>query len=692
MALTGLHTDFRGYTYLHERDVFLQLRENGDLAAGRNLQTALRPHFDGGDSLAFGYGFDLLVRVSRNPPYRAGEVITQRERESVREITQYFNDLNSTQGVVGNYTLTDNDIALLREARSRRDAGTANEAYLRNIANQLSFAFNGEPDAAALLQIIANRYERALNQALGDPPDNPVQLLQSNERIAVISLLFPIAGPTAAAIRGTRTARGITPILNAIRNDNRAEAWYEIRYQNNRGGAWTQRRYLEAAYFNLYDSHAAGESISEAEAKEVMRMYTWHELQVPEADRMTEYDRLHALDLGRAGSPNINAAVQEARDYLVANFVTNVAQTRDITINGWVMVGRGLDSYEYIDHDYVDDTLEGSNQNDLIFGEKGWDVLSGWRGQDVIYGGQGNDHIYGGEGNDFIYGGPGDDTYYINTGDGTDRIEDKEHDRRGDMVVINATPLLPFVRKADGTFESYLYDSDNRLFRGEYRNNEQGGRDFVVSEYRRNGRDTTATGLEVILNEDFQEGDFGIRFYDKLTPPDNSVTSNEIDGDLEPIDFNPEEPGIQVQDDQWWNVITDSQPDEGRNDILYDTPDNDLILAGDGNDYVRTFRGGSDWIKGEEGDDLIDGEVSINPIIEGGPGNDVLFGSYVSGSQIFGDSYGDKQTLIDAGETAQSTNQKGDLVTAGYAVWNATPTYSCGWSKCSFKRGPVAFL
>ncbi len=280
------------------------------------------------------------------------------------------------------------------------------------------------------------------------------------------------------------------------------------------------------------------------------------------------------------------------------------------------------------------------------------------------------------------------DRYYVTTcgwtPDGeTEIIEDKKGDN---TVTINWIPVGSFLNPTEGndTYRSINVDPNTheKVFTAQYENGEDGTY-FVITD--------TVNGTQVRL-KDFEEGDFGIRFYDELTPPANPVTSNEIDGDLEPIDFNPEEPGIQVQDDQWGNVITDSQPDEGRNDILYDTLDNDLIIAGDGNDYVRTFRGGSDWIKGGEGDDLIDGERSINPIIEGGPGNDVLFGSYVSGSQVFADSYGDMQTLIDAGETAQSTNQKGDLLTAGYAVLNATLTYSCGWSSCSFRRGLVAFV
>jgi hypothetical protein len=299
MALTGLHDDFGGYTYLHERDVFLQLRENSGLAGGD--QTQLRPHWDGGTSIAFGYGFDLLVRVS--PDARLTD------QQAVAEITGYFNVLNSRPGVVGKYTLTQNDMRLLRQARARRDAGTANQAYLQNIADQLSFAFVSEPDAAALLQTIADRYERALNQALGDPPDNPNQLLQSKERIAIISLLFTMATPTAAAIRAT-----IPATLNAITNDNRAEAWYEIRYGSNRNGIHASRRYGEAEYFGLYD---AGNR-TEAEAKEIMRMYTSHQILETDATRtMTAYEDRFPLP---AGYHDIDTSVADAKNYLIDHF------------------------------------------------------------------------------------------------------------------------------------------------------------------------------------------------------------------------------------------------------------------------------------------------------------------------------------------------------------------------------------
>jgi hypothetical protein len=65
MSLTGLtelHTDWaHGTNYQVERDWYLQQRENAGLSNSTDM-SGLRPHFDGGNSIAIGYGFDLLVR------------------------------------------------------------------------------------------------------------------------------------------------------------------------------------------------------------------------------------------------------------------------------------------------------------------------------------------------------------------------------------------------------------------------------------------------------------------------------------------------------------------------------------------------------------------------------------------------------------------------------------------------------
>ena len=67
-----------------------------------------------------------------------------------------------------------------------------------------------------------------------------------------------------------------------------------------------------------------------------------------------------------------------------------------------------------------DDTVYGGEGDDLINGDTGNDSLFGYEGDDNIAGGDGNDVIYGGDGSDVLFAGAGDDDVY--GGDGADTI------------------------------------------------------------------------------------------------------------------------------------------------------------------------------------------------------------------------------------------------------------------------------
>lgn len=69
--------------------------------------------------------------------------------------------------------------------------------------------------------------------------------------------------------------------------------------------------------------------------------------------------------------------------------------------------------------DEVPDRINGTNADDVYFGNPGLDVYHGRGGADEIYGNQGGDRlsggsgydqVYGGQGRDRIFGGPGNDT------------------------------------------------------------------------------------------------------------------------------------------------------------------------------------------------------------------------------------------------------------------------------------------
>jgi hypothetical protein len=195
MALAGLHTDWANGSYENDRNVFLRQAEN---PSGIYTQ----PYYD--TSIAIGYGFDLV-------------------QHSATEISSYLNRVNNALGLQGSQrvTLSQHDITLLIEAR------TATSTRKEEIADELTLTFPSPNYAISLRDIVLSDYETALNAALGSSNE----LLQSKERIAIIALIYNMTTSTATAIKGT-----IPATIEAIKYDNRAEAWYEIRYNSNKGG------------------------------------------------------------------------------------------------------------------------------------------------------------------------------------------------------------------------------------------------------------------------------------------------------------------------------------------------------------------------------------------------------------------------------------------------------------------------
>jgi uncharacterized protein len=70
------------------------------------------------------------------------------------------------------------------------------------------------------------------------------------------------------------------------------------------------------------------------------------------------------------------------------------------------------------------DLLYGGGGNDFIFGYSGNDSIHGGTEGDSIHGGAGADHLYGDTGNDLISGGVGLDTFHYTANQGNDVILD----------------------------------------------------------------------------------------------------------------------------------------------------------------------------------------------------------------------------------------------------------------------------
>jgi len=480
----------------------------------------------------------------------------------------------------------------------------------KNLIIQHSFHCDGidETQARTLLKnVIENEYADALKSRIGTTLYN--NLANSKELIALMSIYYQ--NPSAIQ----------KPLIDALAANNnagnRAEAWYEIRYNMNYSDAdWlANRRYKEANEFSLYNNP---DSITPDEAKEVMRMYTIHEIQ--EQYTGLKLSTREYLFPPPSGINSIATEINPAKSYLITNFALGN------TINGEVIVGAGLTSYAYKEGSNINDTgnksLNGTNKNDLIFGEAGKDSINGGAGNDVIYGGEGNDTLIGGANNDTLLGGANDDTYEINYGDGNDTIIDTE----GKNTIIyrgqngQQRKLENFYSTGSGTNAWVTADGELHL------------------EHHSPWTITFEDGSTITLGEDTDPGDFGINLLDMPQDPTTTLT---ITGDLMPTSDPP-------QYDALGNVIVDpNSPSPGRNDILYGSTGNDRIEGKGGSDMIYAWQGGNDWIQGGSGrDGLSTGDGS--DVIEGGTDADLIFGG-AGDDQLFGETKGEMDDLIAAG-------------------------------------------
>jgi Ca2+-binding RTX toxin-like protein len=111
--------------------------------------------------------------------------------------------------------------------------------------------------------------------------------------------------------------------------------------------------------------------------------------------------------------------------YMASIYGINIGETLNGTINDDYIFG--FDGDDYLDGGDGNDYLDGGDGNDILVGGFGNDFLFGGLGNDIISGGglnggaSGNDYVDGGDGNDFIVCGNGND--FIVGGLGNDSID-----------------------------------------------------------------------------------------------------------------------------------------------------------------------------------------------------------------------------------------------------------------------------
>ena len=205
----------------------------------------------------------------------------------------YFDTANPLRATIGyGFNIeaeTDNLLLVLEQMGIIND--TMTDAEITSIRNEFQTAINNTPDGnrdalRANLNQVASQYGvtsfrisetqgyTIFTEIVADKETRLDALLNnslahnSREYVAVMSLFY-----NGESLVGTR-------LRSAITNDNRSEAWFEIRYKSNEDRGHASRRYTESNMFNLYDA-----VFNEAGAKEIMRMYIIHKTDIERYER-----------------------------------------------------------------------------------------------------------------------------------------------------------------------------------------------------------------------------------------------------------------------------------------------------------------------------------------------------------------------------------------------------------------------
>ena len=402
--------------------------------------------------------------------------------------------------------------------------------------------------------------------------NNPELLFPtSKERIVLLSMLY----------NGDVRLRS-TGIADALRADDRAEAWYIIRYVSKSDA---RRQYIESNLFNLYNE---GE-LTDTEAKSIYRMYTRH--------RQVIYAYETQYNPTVSGSQRIRDELIPARDFMIAEYA--VKKDLWFDVDGEILVGEDASSAwrkavnsAWSEHD----VLTGSAKGDMLFGESGDDWLNGLDGGDILYGGQGNDRLEGDAGYDY---------YLYATGDGRDTVKDADHQgeiRWNDVPLEGGQKLVGVDGDRNGVFRSsdeqtYYIRYNDLLFITQTPNDDPGGSEGIVVE-------------------GYTDGALNLAFDPARPLPETTHT----------VDYNLEEPGSPTADNDLMLGTDTAETMRGNqgDDILRGNGGNDSLWGDD-----QSTVGGDDFLYGGAGEDFLEGEAG-DDFLDGGEDNDILLGDYRS--------------------------------------------------------------
>ena len=322
------------------------------------------------------------------------------------------------------------------------------------------------------------------------------------------------------------------------------------------------------------------------------------------------------------------------------------------------------------------DLINSGNGNDILHGDDGNDILVSFRGNNQFFGGAGNDILSGGEDDDFLDGGTGDDNISSNGftgndilvgGDGFDTLDggggddelyggsdnDTLQGRIGNDRLqggLGNDQLLG--GKGDDVYEFNLGDGEDVI------TEEDGAMDSILF-----GAGITLSDIGIV---DVSEFNFDIQITLVNSPTDIITIKDQQDESrtrqVEKLVFDD---GLELNLGQYQDWVFGTAAGEtingassvddiiiglDGNDILNGYTGNDILLGGDGNDKLYGH-GGNDKLYGGDGDDKIYA-YGNDDIIVGGLGKDYA-NATGSGSNIYYDIVALDQAV--AGLAAESS-------------------------------------
>jgi hypothetical protein len=282
MAITYTTTYLTG-SYNGDKVFLLKVAENNALFRGRSskglsatLDTNASPN-----SLVMGYGYDLVANKSTA-----------------------LSDLAAAGATISNPN------ALQAALSSLSRSGGVSQATAQNIAGLVSLP--NEQAATTLLQTALASREHSFDTftqsvGLGVIP-------QSKQRVALMDLWYQ------GQMKYFGTSSSPSMLTRALIDGNRAEAWYEIRYNSAaNGGGVIARRYVDAQMFRLFSNP----NPSAAETIQAYQMLTTHRPSI------ISYEAKNGYDPDSSGPPVSGNSIDAANNINAATATYGLGGTID---------------------------------------------------------------------------------------------------------------------------------------------------------------------------------------------------------------------------------------------------------------------------------------------------------------------------------------------------------------------------